>query len=259
MRRITAIGFMLVLGSLPIESRQQTPGTMVSGTLVDLTNRLPVPQAKVLLERVDGLLRESSAASANDRGEFVIRNIAPGLYRLFAEHEDYVRNEYDRRLSLAAGQSVEGLILALTPTAVISGRVWNEFGDPASRVVVRALTPSGAAIAQSRTDDRGSYRLYGLAPGVYLITAEQSAVPRIDRTSYFAPGTWCPDCRTQGLQVTPLAGVLQTGAFIDPVALNSEKPPAVFYPGTTDRDAAQRLEIPPGGRLSGIDLRLVVR
>jgi hypothetical protein len=259
MRRITAVGFIVLLGSLPIESRQQAPGTMVSGTIVDFTNRLPVPQATVLLERVDGPLRESNVVSANDRGEFVIRSVTPGLYRLVAEHEDHVRNEYDRRLSLGAGQSVKGLMLALTPTAVISGRVWNEFGDPVSRVVVRALTPGGAAIAQSRTDDRGSYRLYGLPPGVYRIVAERSAVPRIDRTFYFAPAPLCPDCRTQAVQLTPLATVLQTGAFIDPLALNSEKPPAVFYPGTTDRDAAQRLEIPPGGHLSGIDLRLVVR
>jgi hypothetical protein len=64
---------------------------------------------------------------------------------------------------------------------VIAGVVLDEFGDPAMNVPVRALRlgyrngerfalPGGTAT----TDDLGAYRLAGLLPGEYIVTA----VPR---------------------------------------------------------------------------------
>ena len=73
-------------------------------------------------------------------------------------------------------QKANDLAFNLWPTGVISGRVLDSDGEGVAQAQVRAyallyreagvkLTPAGAA----QSDDRGEYRIYGLAAGKYLI------------------------------------------------------------------------------------------
>ena len=66
--------------------------------------------------------------------------------------------------------------IKLLPGAVITGVITDGRGNPAPGVTVAAVEtrPSGgAALAPVRvvTDDRGVYRIFGLAPGEYLVSA----------------------------------------------------------------------------------------
>lgn len=82
-----------------------------------------------------------------------------------------------RRVELAEAQVLEHIDFALPRGGVISGRVVDPYGEPAARVNVAALvlrpggepTPSGPTVT---TDDLGQYRLFGLAPGTYLVRAD---------------------------------------------------------------------------------------
>src|SRR4029079_18654873 len=73
----------------------------------------------------------------------------------------------------------ERLDFALPRGGVITGRVLDEFGDPVSDVQVAALRPqtvggSRRLVNMGRpgtTNDIGEFRLFGLPPGDYFVSA----------------------------------------------------------------------------------------
>ena len=78
-------------------------------------------------------------------------------------------------------------------SGAISGRIYDAHGEPAVNIPVTALKyayldgqKTLTAIRQDHTDDRGEYRLFGLAPGTHYISATASA--EVNWPSYY-PGT----------------------------------------------------------------------
>jgi hypothetical protein len=226
----------------------------VTGVVDDAVTRLPVADARVLLARVDGPLTTSIALAADDRGRFAIRDVPAGTYRVFATRDGYLRGEARVPLAIAAGQAIPAVSISLTPTAVITGRVVSEFGDPVPNAYVRASIVR--VIAETKTNDLGEYRLFDLGPGAYLISAERYTAPYIENERYMTPTAPCPDCMGEGSFLSSLSQVFSSGAFIDPRALARESSRVVFYPGTSDRNAASPIEVRAGAEISGIDLRL---
>jgi protocatechuate 3,4-dioxygenase beta subunit len=133
----------------------------------------------------------TSYSTATDvGGSFAMKDIDPGKYRLSVNRIGFVAGEYGARgplqsgttLSLARGQHLQGADFRLTPHAVITGRVVDEDGEPVANAQVQAmryrytqgrkqLQPFGG----SSTNDLGEYRMFGLAPGRYYLSAD---VPR---------------------------------------------------------------------------------
>jgi hypothetical protein len=141
----------------------------------------------------------------------------------------------------------------MTPTGVITGRVVDEHNDPVAKVYVRAATKDLTREAQ--TNDLGDYRIYGLPPGSYVISASAYMPPRIEGGRYVIPTPPSPYSFGEGQAMMQLSGLLQTGAFINPMAFNGETHPRVYYPDTTDPAGATVLQLQLGVVLSGIDLR----
>ena len=84
-------------------------------------------------------------------------------------------------IQLAAAQKMEGANIALPKGGVITGVVVDDSGEPSPgtqvrvmRYVMRTGEKTLQQAGQAQADDRGIYRIYGLRPGEYLI----SAVPR---------------------------------------------------------------------------------
>ena len=227
----------------------------IRGTVVDAATNQPVAGASVLMMRPESVA-QALLATTDLRGRFVFTGVPPGAYRLRAERDDYVRSDVTPLANIGPEGSVAGVTLTLTPTAVISGRVIDQYGDPASRVFVRASTTR--LVAEARTNDLGEYRLFGLPPGAYVISAERYPGPSIRGTAVQTPTPPCPDCPGEGVARMPLSGILPSGGFIDPRALTGESYPTVYYPGTTDRSAATPVKAAAGARVEAIDLRLVV-
>jgi hypothetical protein len=235
---------------------RQDPGT-VDGVVINAATKTPVSGALVLLARTEGPLSGAVVVSTNDRGRFTFSNVLPGTYRLRAEHDDYMRSELSPAVAVEAGGAARNLTISVTPTAVISGIVMDEFGAPAGKIYVRAHTTR--VVAEVRTNDLGEYRLFGLEPGAYVISAERYQGPTIQGARLATPTPPCPDCMGEGTMSMSLTSLLATGAFIDPRALIGQTYPPVFFPGTTDRAAAEPVKVAAGARLEGIDLRLIVR
>ena len=233
----------------------QPPAAAVRGVVIDTASKQPVGGAAVLLVRPDALA-QALVATTDDLGRFSFAKVAPAGYRLRAEHDDYLRGEFVS-IDVAAEGARSDVTLTLTPTAVISGRVTDQYGEPASRIVVRALTTR--VVAETRTNDLGEYRLFGLPPDAYVISAERYPGPSIQGSAVQTPTPPSPDSPGEGVMRAPLSAILTSGGFIDSRALTRETSPTVFYPGTTDRSAATPIKAGPGARTDGIDLRLVVR
>jgi hypothetical protein len=230
----------------------------VSGQVTDASTKTPVTEARVLLARTDGPLGESIAARTNEQGRFSMANVPAGTYRVFALDPDYLRKEHASSIVVAEGKPVANISIAMTRTAVIAGRVTNEHGDPAPNVFVRAWTQMGQ-VAEAKTNDLGEYRLFGLEPGTYTISAERYLPPRIDGTFYLGPTPPCPDCMGEGEFRQQVAALLKAGAYVDPRVILGRSYPMVYFPAATDREGATPVNAPSGVVTSGIDLRLVAK
>jgi hypothetical protein len=164
------------------ESAPSAKAASITGTVV----REPGSEAlkKVLVQVVaeDQKQGGNYTTSTDADGRFHIENISPGRYRLFLERTGFVEvNQRGLRsdtnvFTVQAGQSVEDLLFRMLPTAVITGRITDEDGDPMSevRVIAQKKVPGKArreGAGTVATNDLGEYRLAGLFPGQYWIVA----------------------------------------------------------------------------------------
>ena len=148
----------------------------------------------------------------------------------------------------------------LARAGVIAGTVFDEFGDPAFNVPVRAvrfiytngfqqLMNAGTA---TTTDDRGMYRVAGLMPGEYLV----SAVPRDTVTSLAAQAEANPRSHRAD----------QRGGHRQLAACRTGPRAASAKSGRIRRDLLsghaelarwpQRVAVGPSQEVHGIDIRL---
>ena len=146
--------------------------------------------------------------TADDEGRFRFSNLAAGRYVIKPEAPAMVIQDtfdYSNRgkvVTLAEDESVAGLDLNLGVGGVITGRVTTAGGVP---VIAEEITPmlvsdrgqkhlplsnlsSPDDRFRLRTDDRGIYRLYGLPPGRYLISAARQRAGRTRYSETFHPG-----------------------------------------------------------------------
>jgi hypothetical protein len=157
----------------------------VSGLVVKLEGSAPLPSSTVRLQSIDDHTRTFSGVT-DLGGRFEVKGIEPGRYRLRVIRNGYVTQEYGQRtpndpgavLALGPGQDLKDLLFRLVPSAVIGGRIQNENGDPLPWVRVSALRATytrGKRTLSSEvtvvTNDLGEYRLFGLRPGRYFVSA----------------------------------------------------------------------------------------
>lgn len=187
-----------VVGTAVVHGRVQTADTGA-----------PIRRAQI--RAVSPGTRDTRLVTTDTEGRFELRDLPAGRWELTASKGGYVTMRYGQRrpfeagrpIELADGQVMQQVTFALPRGAVIAGRILDEFGEPIAGTRVQALryqlsqgtrrlTPAGI---QAVTDDTGSFRLYGLMPGEYYVSATLRALPAddsIDSTGYaptYYPGT----------------------------------------------------------------------
>jgi protocatechuate 3,4-dioxygenase beta subunit len=165
---------------------QTEPGTgIIRGRVVALDTGTPL--RRVQLRLMGGNLRNGRSALSDAQGQFEFKELPAGRYTLMATKGGFVTLQYGQRgptdsgkqIELADGQALPKVDMALPRGAIITGRVVDENGDPIAEVPIaalqyrlfngrRRLMPTGRT---SMTNDLGQYRLYGLAPGEYYVSA----------------------------------------------------------------------------------------
>ena len=176
-------------GQAPQNPPGQTAGTgQITGRVIDGATRAPIPRAVVSLNG-----RGQQRALVDQDGRFMFGSLPPGVFSLAAAHAGYFGSGSTRRdpspvariVDLADGQRAENLTLSLWKLGAIAGTVTAD-GDAMVGVEVRALRRTLLAGrwllgggATTMTDDRGRYRVAGLAPGDYAVVARPDRDPEI--------------------------------------------------------------------------------
>jgi hypothetical protein len=246
----------------------------LSGVLLsDDDSRVPVRRATV---RVTGeRLGNPRMVGTDDSGRFVFHDLPAGSVTLSATKPGYVPTYYgSTRPGIGPGVPVAltpeetiDVVLRLLRGGVITGSVIDAFGRAAPSVSVLAvgLGQGPAALATvegAATDDRGEYRIFGLAPGDYLVVAQPNLQPP-GPTSWRAP--------TEVLSTPSTAGQAVRAAGTGTGVSESSSAPAerqegasavtyapVYYPGTTNLAAAVPVSVEPGREISGVGVALEI-
>jgi carboxypeptidase family protein len=204
---------------IPRDNPQSKGGTArLSGRVVASDTGKPLRRAVVQVA-VPGV-REPRWAWTDADGRWQLTQMPAGRLTLTVSKSGYLTLRYGQLrpfepgkvLEVADGQVLEKLDVSLPKGGVIAGRIQDEFGDPVSGALVRAmryryaegqrrLMPMAEGfdsfLAGGVTDDIGQYRLHGLPPGEYYVSVGTGppsipSGPSDDRTGYapsFYPGT----------------------------------------------------------------------
>ncbi len=159
----------------------------LTGTVLRSDTKAPIRNARVTLvatgaEQDADASPRSQTVTTDDKGRFEFAHLEAGSYYLSADHPGMVLKQRQRHenmlVSVKEGEQQE-IALAMQPSCVITGRVLDEQGEPLQDVSISALryayTIAGRRptdTARATTDDKGEYRLFGLAPGSYLVQAD---------------------------------------------------------------------------------------
>jgi len=174
----------------------------------------PLRRARVML--LSNEINVRRYATTDDDGRYDFAELPDGRFTVTASKGGYVSLQYGQRrpfepgrpLAVSGGQTLEKVDIRLPRGSVISGRITDQFGEPLTGANVEAqryqFGPDGVRTLNgvgpfARSDDRGEFRVYGLMPGEYVISAflaspgniRQGTTP--DATEEFAttfyPGT----------------------------------------------------------------------
>lgn len=232
----------------PVRAQTNAPAGRPTGNGV-ITGRVSVGE-KPVMGVVVGLMSgqtfstsDSGAvikATTDAEGRYRLNQVPAGSFRVAALAPGYVQAneggfvfEQGKAVNLREGETVENLDFTLARGGVITGKVMDPAGKPLieERLSVWQIdaqgrktpwNPPGAFFSALQTDDRGLYRIYGLAEGRYILAAgtggaDNVVVTRVSGTSY----------------------------------------KRTFYPDTTEEAQAKAIEVTGGGEVKDIDIRLM--
>jgi hypothetical protein len=162
-----------------VEKADQTKTGTINGRVVNESGQ-PMGNATVFV-RAFGTAGQVRRTSTDAEGFFQVSDVEPSAYIVSASLPAYTTAPRDpdstQPTYYRVGDSVK---LELIKGGVITGSVTKSTGEPVVAVPVRAYMirdgnnrpPRYSSPFRERTsDDRGVYRIYGLAPGTYVVSA----------------------------------------------------------------------------------------
>lgn len=235
----------------------------LTGVVIEDTSGAAVRRAVVNVQGPGSAATRSVAT--DDDGRFVLRNLPAGRYSVVARKAAWLDAAYGAKRPGRPGTAVHldggataDVSIRMARGAVVEGALRGEDGEPLPGIVVYAVDPRdpgmiGPAVftrqeMMATTDDRGVYRIYGLAPGDYVIAAS------------FNPGGDGEIGRRNDAAVDALLQRLATGRGQPGAPAPAPHLPAptvgyasTFYPGTTLFNDAARVRVGIAEERRGLD------
>jgi hypothetical protein len=288
---IALLMFVIVAGPAhgqPPRDAQQLPakGTaVISGVLLS-DDAQPKPLRRARITLTSPALRVGLTTITHDNGTFRFDQLPAGNYTLRAVKEAYVPVSFGAvrpgrsgtPIVLRDGES-RPVSLRMPRGGVITGTVTGSDGQPVSgvgvntfvtrynpsigerRLATASMGPSGMVVgANGVTDDRGVYRLFGLAPDDYFVVVALRALPVVGDLRTLSEA----EVRRALAEVRSTAPRGQPGSSSSPNP--AATPPAdvgrsvayspVYFPGTTVASQATPITLAKGEERSGVDITL---
>ncbi len=210
------------------EEASGQPTGSIKGRVLNETGQALVNA--LVLARPAGRPGPVSMTSTDSDGNFQMRHLEHTAYQLTAIAAGYVAAQDSQAARHQTDYYTPGdaAIIEMMKGGVVTGKVTSQSGEPIVAARVRAVrmrdgvgnrVPPVSTQRQWLTDDRGAYRIYGLAPGSYVIAVSNSDFLKA-----------------------------QTGAHNDLAP--------TYYPSTTHESAVE-VVVGNGQETGGIDVRLL--
>ncbi|HZI85987.1 MAG TPA: carboxypeptidase-like regulatory domain-containing protein [Pyrinomonadaceae bacterium] len=184
---------VLVFNAVPVGAQQLTEDNSahgpnsdaISGRVVGV-NGQAIPNAVVMVRALDTQSQGKVTTSDSD-GNFRVSGLEAKVYLVSATGPAYTTPPRDPNNTQASFYRVgDSVRIELLKGGVITGNVTTPTGEPIVAVQVQAYMLRdingkrpryGSQSRQKLTDDRGIYRIYGLAPGTYVVAAGGTGTP----------------------------------------------------------------------------------
>ena len=209
-------------------------GAVIRGRVTSVDTGKPLRRAQVRLASENDFLGTPRTASTSSDGRYEFPDVAPGRYTLRVERSGYLALTYGQRrpgeqgrpLEIAEKEVADKVDFALPRMSVISGRIFDDVGEPIAGVTVWALQTRYiqgrrqliATGANATTDITGRYRLLSLPPGDYAVmgTTRETWPHDSDPKQVFGyASTYFPGTFTAGQAQRVKLGVAQHASGID--------------------------------------------
>ena len=245
---LCGLGFVLVGAALNAEGQTSAvqEGSRagqtfrIAGTVVNAMTGAPLSQTRISIADTRDRSKPIGMITTED-GHFEFSHLKVGKYSLSGAKRGFISAAYEQHeqysTAIVTGEefATENLVLRLTPMALITGHVTDEFGEGirSANVTLYFENHNGGMTrithySNSMSDDRGFYDFSLLRPGKYYISV--TAKP------WYA--------------IHPASAVDGSSAPASQVSSGLDAAyPTTYYNGATDTDGATAIDVKGGDRL----------
>jgi uncharacterized protein (DUF2141 family) len=218
----------------------------IEGVVVDSISHQPVKKATVSINSMGGFAGPgittrgqhnggTQSSITDSSGAFSFTELTAGKYQLTVTQQNYPQSFMGgarKTVEVPAGDTAPSVTVELMPGASLSGRVLDEDGDPLNGCFVQPYPAKNInqGIPMMRVPevrDDGSYRIFGIPAGKYIISVQ---------------------CSTPVFQPRPLSE--------GPDPPPSSAYPVQYYSAASDMKSAQVVELSAGAEKSGVDFQM---
>jgi hypothetical protein len=251
------------------------PNATISGRVLVGDSGHPLRRVRVIARAPE--LPEGRGALTDDGGLFELTGLPAGRYTLTASKTGFVTLSFGQRrplqpgtpLQLREGERVGPVEFRLPRGSVIAGHVFDEGGEPVPGAIVRVLRSEYSQgsrqlvpVGLAQSDDKGQYRVWGLNPGDYYVSAQ---------TRGFGPGFGLGFGLGQGglggpggRGAPPISTNARDGRRLSGPAQTSQDDPDAFdyaptyFPGVPAAAEARPVALGVGAETSDVDFSLLL-
>ena len=172
---------MAAQGSTATSAQAANAPFRIAGVVVSSTGGNLLAHARItIIDDKNPERRQSMVTEEDGRFDF---KVLPGKFALQGNKRGYIAAAYEQHeqfstaIVTGAGLDTENLVLRLAPSAVLSGKIIDELGDPVRHATVSLYREDRRVgigriqkISADSTDDQGRYEFSSLDAGTYFIS-----------------------------------------------------------------------------------------